>query len=113
MALFYSNENIALQVVTELRRRGHDVLTSLEAGNANTCVPDPDVLAFAVSRRRILVTHNRRHFLQLHLRRSASHCGIFLCTFDADFTGLAARIDTVVKTLPDCTDQLIRINRPV
>lgn len=70
------------------------------------------MLAFAVSRRRILVTHNRRHFLQLHLRRSKSHCGIVLCTFDADFTGLAARIDAAVKALPDCTDQLIRINRP-
>lgn len=85
----------------ELRGLGHDVLTSLEAGNANASVPDPEVLAFAVSRRRILVTHNRRHFLQLHLRRSESHCGIVLCTFDADFTGLADRIDAAVKTLPD------------
>lgn len=31
MARFYSNENIALQVVKELRRLGPDVLTSLEA----------------------------------------------------------------------------------
>ena len=49
MARFYSNENIALQVVMELRRLGHDVLTSLEAGNANASVPDPEVLAFASS----------------------------------------------------------------
>ena len=84
MARFYSNENIAAQVVTELRSLGHDVLTSLEAGNANASVPDHVVLAFATSARRILLTHNRRHFLLLHLRRSESHCGIVLCTFDAD-----------------------------
>ena len=35
MARFYSNENIPLQVVTELRRLGHHVLTSLDAGNSN------------------------------------------------------------------------------
>ena len=53
MARFYSNENIALQVVMELRRLGHDVLTSLDAGNANASVPDADVLSFACARQRI------------------------------------------------------------
>ena len=51
MARFYSNENIAAQVVLELRRLGHDVLTTLEAGNANAAVPDDEVLAFAQARR--------------------------------------------------------------
>ena len=112
MVRFYSNEKIALQVVTELRRLGHDVLTSLEAGNANASVPDPEVLAFASSQQRILLTHNRRHFLQLHLRRTERHFGIVLCTFDADFAGQADRINAAVVALPDCADQLIRVNRP-
>ncbi len=112
MARFYSNENIALQVVEEMRRLGHDVLTSLDAGNANAAVPDPEVLSFASSRERILLTHNRRHFLQLHLRRTESQYGIVLCTFDADFTRQANRIDTAVTALRDCSDQLIRVNRP-
>jgi hypothetical protein len=59
----------------ELRRLGHDVLTSLDAGNANASVPDAEVLSFASSRQRILLTNNRRHFLQLHSRRTESHCG--------------------------------------
>jgi hypothetical protein len=112
VALFYSNENIALQVVMELRGLGHDVLTSLEAGNANASVPDPEVLAFASARQRILLTHNRRHFLHLHLRRTESHCGIVLCTFDADFIGQAHRIDAAVTALAESADQVIRINRP-
>lgn len=66
MALFYANENFPLQAVKELRRLGHDVLTSLEAGNANRAIADSDVLAFAASRRRILLTQNRLHFLRLH-----------------------------------------------
>ena len=56
MARFYTNENFALQVVTELRRLGHDVITSLEAGKANSAAPDIEVLAFAVTEGRILLT---------------------------------------------------------
>jgi len=59
-----------------------------------------------------MLTHNRRHFMQLHLRRTESHCGIVLCTFDADFAGQASRIDAAVTALHDCVDQLIWINRP-
>lgn len=40
MARFYTNENIELQIVEALRSIGHDVLTSLEAGNANRSVED-------------------------------------------------------------------------
>jgi len=47
MARFYSNENIPLPVVLALRRAGHDVLTSLEAGRANQRFSDEQVLAFA------------------------------------------------------------------
>jgi len=35
MARFYSNENFPLPVVEALRAMGHDVLSSLDAGNAN------------------------------------------------------------------------------
>jgi hypothetical protein len=35
MARFYSNENMSIPVVAELRTLGHKVLTSAEAGNAN------------------------------------------------------------------------------
>jgi hypothetical protein len=96
----------------ERRHLGHDVLTSVEAGNANASVPGTEVLSFASSRKRILLTHNRRHFLQLHLCRAEGHCGIVLCTFDADLTGQAHRIDAAVKAVPDFADQLIRVNRP-
>ena len=97
MARFYTNENIAAQAVSELRRLGHEVLTTLEAGNANAAVPDAEVLAFAVAQRRILVTNNRRHFLRLHQDRSEDHAGIVLCTFDLDFAGQYVQIRPVFE----------------
>jgi hypothetical protein len=112
VARFYSNENIALQVVDELRRLGHDVLTSLDAGNSNRSVPDPEVLKFAAVEGRILLSHNRRHFLLLHANRTESHAGIVLCTFDPDFARQARRIHDAVAAIPDIRDNLIRVNRP-
>lgn len=111
MARLYADENIELQVVLELRRLGHDVLTSLDAGNANFAVPDPEVLQFATAEDRILISHNRRHFLRLHQARTEAHAGIVLCTFDPDSAGQAQRIHNAV----DATlvrDRVLRINRP-
>jgi hypothetical protein len=75
VARFYSDEKISQQVVAELRRLGHDVLTSLEAGNANSSVSDSDVLAFAATKDRILLSHNRLHFLRLHRHWTQGHSG--------------------------------------
>jgi hypothetical protein len=111
VARFYSNENIALPVVAELRRLGHDVLTSFDAGKANASVPDPEVLAFAAAEHRILLSHNRRHFLHLHRSRETAHSGIVVCTFDPDFAALAQRIHAAVEAAVDMREQLIRINR--
>jgi predicted nuclease of predicted toxin-antitoxin system len=66
MARFYTNENVPVQVVVELRRMGHDVVTSLDVGKRNSAMPDAEVLALAVADGRILLTNNRRHFLLLH-----------------------------------------------
>ncbi len=112
MARFYSDENIPLPVVTQLRCLGHDVLTSLDAGKANASVPDAEVLAFASAENRILLSHNRSHFLHLHRRRTAAHMGMVLCTFDVDFVALAQRIHAAVSASGDIRDQVVRINRP-
>jgi hypothetical protein len=112
VARFYSNENIAIQVVTALRRLGHDVLTSFDAGKTNRAVPDVEVLAFAASEDRILLSHNRRHFLRIHQHRTEDHSGVVLCTFDSDFTRQVQRIHEAVAAEREMKDLLIRVNRP-
>jgi hypothetical protein len=111
VARFYSNENIAFPIVEELRRLGHDVLTSLDAGNAKRAVPDDEVLSFAATQTRILLSHNRRHFLLLHRHRAEDHSGIVLCTVAPDFRELARRIHEAVTAQPDLGNQVVRVTR--
>lgn len=111
MARLYSNENLPLQVVDQLRALGHDVLTSLEAGNANRRVPDLEVLEFAANEARTLVTQNRLHFIRLHRSGAVPHHGIIVCTFDPDFAGQAGRIHAAISSSSILKGQLIRVNR--
>jgi hypothetical protein len=111
MARLYANENLPLPVVEELRRLGHDVLTTYESGQAGQATPDEDVLAFAVAEGRISVTLNRKHFICLH-RERPEHAGIIVCSFDPDFVALAQRIHAALVAQPRMAGQLVRINRP-
>jgi len=63
-------------------------------------VPDAEVLKFAATEGRILLSHNRRHFLRLHLHRIETHAGMVLCTVDGDFVALAQRIASLSQRCP-------------
>jgi hypothetical protein len=110
VARFYSNENFPLPVVLELRRMGHDVLTSMEAGNANKKIPDDQVLLFAIADKRAVLTLNRKDFIRLHWQ-NVSHCGIVVCTFDAAYERQAKRIFEEVAKISSLDSQLVRVNR--
>jgi len=111
MAHLYANENFPLPVVEELRRLGHEALTSYEAGKAGQAIPDEEVLEFARSENRTLLTLNRRHFINLH-KANPQHAGIIVCTFDADFPALARRIHSALQAQAEPSGKLIRIDRP-
>ena len=109
MKKLYVNENFPLPIVQTLRYLGHDVLTSLEAGNANQRIPDDAVLAFATIQNRILLTLNRRDFIKLHYL-NPNHSGVVVCTEDADFNALANRIhNELCKIEGEFAQQLIRV----
>jgi uncharacterized protein with PIN domain len=112
MARFYANENFPLQTVRALRRLGHDVVTSFEAGNANRSVPDEEVLTFAAGEQRILLTQNRLHFLRLHQHGVIAHAGIVVCTYDPNFERLAQRIHEQVSNVNEVVGKLLRVYRP-
>ncbi len=111
MARLYADENFPREVVELLRSFSHDVLTAREAGNAGQRIPDEQVLAFAVSDERAVLTFNRSDFIRLH-RLQPIHTGIIVCKEDRDWDGLATRINEAISTAETLSGQLVRINRP-
>ena len=95
----------------KLRELGHEVLTALDAGNANRRIADEAVIDCAVSGNRAVLTINRKHFIALH-HQMPDHCGIVVCSLDADFAGQANRIHQAISQHADLTSMLIRVNRP-
>jgi hypothetical protein len=111
MSLLYADENFPLAAVVHLRALGHDVLTALEAGQANQKIPDPAVLAYAISLGGAVLTINRRHFIKLH-KTTARHAGIVVCTNDSNLAALAQRIHQAVTAAGALDNKLIRVRKP-
>lgn len=110
MSRLYSNENFPFPVVAALRRLGHDVLTTPEAGFSGNAMRDEDVLAFAAREQRTLLTLNRRHFIRLH-GLTQSHAGIVVCHFDPDFEQMAKRFDDELRAAEPLAGKLIHVRR--
>ena len=111
MARIYADEHFPRIVSEFLRTVGHDVLTVQEAGNANLGIPDPEVLEFATSNDRAVLTLNRFDFIRLHNRKS-DHAGIIVCTKNRNVEMLATRINEVISREETLRGKLIRVNRP-
>jgi hypothetical protein len=111
LAKFYSNENVPLPPIEHLRKLGHDVLTSYEAGNANLGISDHDVLRFAADQGRAVLTLNRKDFIALHGAVGEDHAGVLVCTADANFLDQAIRIDRAIPETGDLAGILVRVNR--
>jgi hypothetical protein len=64
VARFYLDEDVSPRVATFLISWDHDVRTT--AGEGRTAATDASQLLYALSSNRILVTHNKGHFVVLH-----------------------------------------------
>ena len=114
MARLYANENFPQGVVQRLRSLGHEVLTVLEAGNANAAISDADVLAFAVTNQLAVITLNRRDFIRLHLlyqSTGSEHCGIIVCKQDNNLLRQADMIHSAIVSSNSLQNQLLRVTR--
>jgi len=109
MAALFADENVPAALVVALRSLGHDVLTALEAGRANQRIPDPDVLLYATSLTRAVLTANRTDFRRLH-RLDPFHAGIIAFSMDNDVVALAGRIHNAITGQSDLSGQLLRVN---
>ena len=112
MARFYADEQFPFPVVELLRSLGHDVLTVQEAGNADQRIPDDEVLAFAISQERAILTINKYDFIRLH-RRDDDHFGIVVCSNNRNWEQFAARINDAVTAETSLRKKLISVVRPV
>ena len=115
MSRFYSNEKLPLEIVKSLRKFGHDVLTSVEAGQANQGIPDNEVLTYAASENRILITLNSEDFIKLH-RSGINHNGIIICKDDRDYSGQAQTLQNYLQkqtlNLSNCLIRIQKQNQP-
>lgn len=107
---FYANENLALTLTEELRQQGHDVLTSYEAGNANQGIPDEQVLAYATTQQRAIITFNRDNFIKLH-RARIRHSGIIICKDDRRYIEQAQFLHHYLTEQTTLTNRLIRVQK--
>ena len=107
----YADENFPFRTVVELRRLGHDVLTTLEDDKANQAISDEDVLARATELERTVLTLNRKDFKRLH-KQNSNHAGIIICTEDADRIGQARQISEKMFEFENLNNQLVRVYRP-
>jgi predicted nuclease of predicted toxin-antitoxin system len=106
---FYADEQFPRRVVELLRGLDHDVLTVQEAGRAGDI--DPDVLAFASTDHRAVITLNRKDFFKLH-RLNQKHGGVIACTDDRDRERLANNIHNAVQGLESLAGMEIRVRKP-
>ena len=111
MARLYADEQFPREVSELLQKMGHDVLTVQAAGKANLGIPDEEVLAFAVSNNRTVLTLNRQDFMRLH-RANSNHIGIVVCTNDINRTQMATRISAAITAEEPLPGKLIRVVRP-
>lgn len=107
---FYSNENFPQPMVRKLREKGYDILTSLEAGQANQGIPDESVLQFAIESNLIIITLNRDDFIKLH-QQNNQHNGIVICKADRDYEGQIEALYEYLQTQTTLKNRLIRIKK--
>jgi predicted nuclease of predicted toxin-antitoxin system len=106
----YTDEQFPYPVVQRLIAKGFDVLTVQEAGNANQKISDSEVLAFAASQGRAVLTQNRRDFIALH-NKSQAHAGIVVCTKNLNWDSFAEEIERALVGRSSITGELVRVNR--
>ncbi|RYD24862.1 MAG: hypothetical protein EOP86_28055 [Verrucomicrobiaceae bacterium] len=110
MARFYSNENFPFAAVRFLRELGHDVLTTRDAERDNQAIPDDQVLDYATSLGRCVLTLNRRDFIHLH-NANSTHAGIVICKADNEFRRLAECVHDAAKSMENFNGRLLRVTR--
>ncbi len=111
MIKLYADEQFPLPVVKILRTLGYDILTVQDAGKAEQKIPDPEVLQYAISLNRAVLTMNRRDFIRLHAQ-IPQHKGIVICKSSTNWEKITQAIYNHLSQFETIEKQLIRIKLP-
>lgn len=95
----YFDEDIANEIVENLRHRGFDVLCARDTQRLS--LTDEAQLAFAVAQQRAIVTHNRQDFEKLHkhcLENRLPHWGIIIAKRRRDSAVIVRKLLTLLDS---------------
>lgn len=106
----YCDEDVSVRVAVNLRNRGFDVQTTVEAGNLG--IDDERQLAYAASQKRVFLTHNLKDFIALHktwLSADRCHAGIILAVRRKDPNSFVIRLlEFIQNTTPQEMENQLR-----
>ena len=105
----YANEPFPRGAVTALRTLGFKDMTTHDEGQSNRGIADASVLDYATQRSWVVVTLNRRDFIQLHKTSAGRHAGIVVCTHKLSTDQLAQRIYEMLRREKDVRGRVLRI----
>ena len=100
VARLYFDEDADARLAEALRRRGYDVETTVAAGLLEAS--DEEQLTYAASQQRVLVTHNIKHFPDVHaawIEAGKVHWGIIILIGHSAIGSLAAPNGDVAESL--------------
>jgi hypothetical protein len=98
MAALLADEHFDVRACSHLRKLGHDVLLvrAVNLSKSGDGWSDQQVLEYAISTDRALITDNIRDFRLLH-NVMHWHAGIIACAFNRDARAKAKRIDRAIR----------------
>ena len=98
-AALYLDEDVSVLLFKLMKARGFDVLTARDAGMLGK--DDQEQLAYSARNGRVILTHNRVHFEQLHtewLATQNEHAGIVVAN-RRDVYDLASRVARLLNSV--------------
>ena len=99
-AKLYFDEDVSVVLGKVLSGRGFDVLTARDADMLRKT--DKEQLVFGTKQGRVVVTHNRRHFEELHsdfVKQQSEHSGIVIAA-RRDLYEIARRVALLLNATP-------------
>ena len=108
--LLLGDEDFNQKCLPLLRNLVYDASSIRELGLAGQYYQDEEVLKKGIELNRIVLTHNWRHFRNLHVQYK-THPGIVACFQSADAEFLANRVHLYLSSLDDCRNTYHKVAR--